>query len=324
MRIHARSLMGFDAIRRCGSIREAARQLSMSSSALNRQLLQLEQELGMPLFERLPQGLLLTPVGEILARHVLTMLHDIQRLEGELADLKGVRSGNLVVASVAALSSAFLPNVLQQMKSLYPAVKVNVRIADSLESARLVAAGDVDVALCFVRQKNPELRQFAVGTFLLGAVVPALHPLAGRAQVSFVECARHPLVLPNRELSFHPEMAGLVARHKRADVVLETGSLELMKGLALRNLGVAFLNRFSIEAELEKGLLQHIPLKPAIVCHLGVYVRLERALPPALDAFARVAADEIRRRELAENGPAQRPEFGRQDYDSLQQSAWPP
>ncbi len=321
MRIHARSLIGFDAIRRCGSIREAARQLSVSSSALNRQLLHLEQELGMPLFERLPQGLLLTPVGEILARHVITMLHDIQRLEGELAALKGVRSGNLVVASVAALTSAFLPNVLQRMKSLYPAVKVNVRIADSVESARLVAVGDVDVALCFVREKNPQLRQFAVGTFPLGAVVPARHPLAERAQVSFAECARYPLVLPNRELSFHPELAGLVARHKRTDVVLETGSLELMKGLALRDLGVAFLNRFSIEAELEKGLLRHIPLKPAITSHLGAYVRVERALPPALDAFSRVAADEIRRRETYENDTAARRESGRQGYDSLQQSA---
>jgi DNA-binding transcriptional LysR family regulator len=129
------------------------------------------------------------------------------------------------------------------------------------------------------------------------------------------------LVLPNRELSFHPELAGLVARHKRIDAVLETGSLELMKGLALlRDLGVAFLNRFSIETELEKGLLRHVPLKPAITSHLGAYVRVERALPPALDAFSRVAADEIRRRELAENGVAERLESGRQGYDNLQQS----
>ncbi|MGE0035981.1 MAG: LysR family transcriptional regulator [Xanthobacteraceae bacterium] len=300
LNIHSRALKGFDTIRRCGSIREAARRLNISSSALNRQLLNLEDELGTPLFERLPQGLRLTPVGEILARHVINMLHDVQRLEGELAALKGVQRGALDVVSVAALTPAFLPNVLQQMHHRYPAVTINVRIADSIESARLVAAGDADVALSFVRHKSEPLRQLAVGTFPLGAVVRAAHPLASRLQVTFAECARFPLVLPNRELSFHPEISTLVARQKRPNVVLESASLDLMKGLALRNLGIAFLNRFGIEREVEEGTLRHVRLKPNIACSLGAYVRAERALPPALDAFARVVAEEIGRREAEE------------------------
>ena len=300
MRIHSRVLTGFDMIRRCGSIREASRRLNMSSSALNRQLLHLEDELDMPLFERLPQGLRLTPVGEILARHVMTLLQDAQRLEGELASLKGLRTGMLDIASVAALTPAFLPNVLQRMKTLYPAVKVSVRIADSMDTARMVAAGDADIGLAFLRQKNSAIRQCAVGAFALGAVVPADHALAQRTQVSFAECARFPLVMPNRELSFHADMSTLAERQKRTNVVLESGSLDLMKGLALRGLGVTFLNRFGIEQELTEGTLRHIPLKPAIQNHLGAYVRSERALPPALDAFARIVSDEIALRESQE------------------------
>lgn len=307
MRIHSRALTGFDTIRRCGSIREAARRLNVSSSALNRQLLQLEAEIGMPLFERLPQGLRLTPVGEILARHVMAMLQDVQRLEGELAALKGLQTGSLEIASVAALIPSFLPNVLQRMTQLYPGVKVNVRLADSLESARLVAVGDADVGLAFLRQKNPAIRQYAVGSFALGAVIPAEHPLSARTQVSFAECARFPLVMPNRELSFHADMAALAARHKRVNVVLETGSLDLMRGLALRGLGIAFLNRFGVEKEIEQGTLRHIPLRPAAASQLGAYVRAERALPPALDAFARIVADEIALRESQENRYENRP-----------------
>ncbi|MGE3987315.1 LysR family transcriptional regulator [Pseudorhodoplanes sp.] len=302
MRIHARALTGFDMIRRCGSIREASRRLNISSSALNRQLLQLEAELGMPLFERLPQGLRLTPVGEILARHVMALLQDVQRLEGELAALKGLRTGTLDVASVAALTPSFLPNVLQRMTELYPAVSVNVRIADSVECARLVASGDADLALAFLRQKNPAIRQYAVGAFPLGAVMPATHPLSGRSQVTFAECARFPLVMPNRELSIYADVVALAGRQKHVTVVLETGSLDLMKGLALRGLGIGFLNRFGIEKEVGEGALRHVPLRPAISNQLGAYVRAERALPPALDAFARVAADEIallERQEIA-------------------------
>jgi DNA-binding transcriptional LysR family regulator len=300
MRIHSRALRGFDMIRRCGSIREASRRLNVSSSALNRQLLQLEDELDMPLFERLPQGLRLTPVGEMLARHVMAMLQDMQRLEGELAALKGLKTGSLDIVAVAAMTPAVLPNVLQRMKALYPSVTVNVRIADSVETARLVADGDSDLGLAFVRQKSPAIRQCAVGTFALGAVLPADHPLASRTEVSFAECARFPLVMPSAELSFHSDLVTLVARQKRIDVVLETGSLDLMRGLALRGLGIAFLNRFGVERELADGTLRHIPLKPAIGNQLGAYVRAERALPPALDAAIRIVAAEIASRESEE------------------------
>lgn len=290
-------------IRRCGSIREASRRLNISSSALNRQLLQLEGELDMPLFERLPQGLRLTPVGEMLARHVMAMLQDMQRLEGDLAALKGLKTGTLDIVSVAAMTPSVLPTVLQRMKALCPGVIINVRIADSVECARIVAQGDADLGLAFVRQKSPAIRQCAVGTFALGAVMPADHPLASRTEVTFAECARFPLVMPSEELSFYADMAALAVRQKRIEVVLETGSLDLMRGLALRGLGVAFLNRFGVERELADGTLRHIPLKPAIGNQLGAYVRAERALPPALDAVARIIADEIAIRERQEARP---------------------
>jgi DNA-binding transcriptional LysR family regulator len=301
MRLHTRSFRNFDTIRRCGSIREAARRLHISSSALNRQLLQWEQDIGSPLFERLPQGLRLTPVGEIVAAHVIHVLHDAERMEGELAALQGLQRGSLDVVSVAALTPALLPQVLLTMAQRHPSIEIRVRVATSEEAAALVAAGDADVGLAFLPRKRPALRQLAVGAFALGAVVPADHALTRLGAVGFADCTRHPLVLPSAELSFHADLAPLLAASKRRlDVRLETASLDLMKGLAARGLGVAFLNRFGIERELTQGELVHLPLRPRITSHLGVYVRVERALPPALDAFVRVAAQEIERRQAEE------------------------
>jgi DNA-binding transcriptional LysR family regulator len=300
--LHSRALKYFDMIRRCGSIREAARQLHVSSSAVNRQLLLLEDEIGSPLFERLPSGLKLTPVGEILSRHVITVLQDAQRMSGELDALKGIRRGAVDVVAVEALTSAFLPAVLESMITRYPAVKLSVRIAGSASAALAVANGDADVALGFVLQRTESLRQIAVGRFALGAIVAPGHPLAGSAQVSFAECARYPLVLPSPELSIHWEMKGLVASYRKPmTVVLETGSFELMKELAARGAGIAFVNRLGIERELKQGLLRHLRLKALSPSNLGVYVRAGRSLPPALDAFTRIAAEEIERRATEES-----------------------
>jgi molybdenum-dependent DNA-binding transcriptional regulator ModE len=93
LRIHAAALHYFDAIRRAGSIRAAARRLNVASSAVNRQILSLEAEIGAQLFDRLPAGLKLTAAGEILAHHVIIVLRDAERTESELDALHGLRAG---------------------------------------------------------------------------------------------------------------------------------------------------------------------------------------------------------------------------------------
>lgn len=288
-------------IRRRGSIRDAARHLHVSSSAVNRQLLQLERELGTPLFDRLSSGLRLTPAGEILARHVTTVLQDVQRMYSDLDALRGLRRGSVDVMAVESLTASLLPEILHAMRERYPAVTLRVRVSGSAQAARAVANGDADVALGFVLRRDESLRQLASGRFALGAVVPKGHALARQRQVSFADCAKYPLVLPGEELSIHWELKSLVAHHKRPiNVVLETSSFELMKESAARGAGVAFANRFGIERELREGTLRHLPLKPAIFSSLGVYMRAGRSPTPALDAFARLAADAIEKRQADE------------------------
>ena len=89
--IHYRSMGYFDAVRRYGSIREAARRLDVAASAVNRQILKFEGEVGLPLFERLSDGMKLTPAGEIFARHAIAVLQDEKRAASEFDALKGLR-----------------------------------------------------------------------------------------------------------------------------------------------------------------------------------------------------------------------------------------
>jgi DNA-binding transcriptional LysR family regulator len=169
MHIHARSLNYFDMIRRCGSIREAARRLHLASSAVNRQLLKLEEEIGAELFERLPSGLKLTAAGEIFAGHVITVLQDEQRLVGELDSLRGLRRGDLGVLGVEGLNSEFLPAVLERRLKRYPLLRVRTRTTGSTAIAQAVIEGEADVGLGFSLPRTPELRQSAVGRFRIGS-----------------------------------------------------------------------------------------------------------------------------------------------------------
>lgn len=303
MHIHARALKYFDMIRRSGSIREAARRLHVASSAVNRQLLQLEESIGSPLFDRMPGGLRLTAAGEIFSRHVITVLQDEHRMVSELDALKGIRRGELTIAAVEGLNADLLPSVLETMMTRYPMLRISIQPAGSAVAAAAVVAGDADLAIGYSVERQEALRQYAVGRFRLGAIMPAHHPLASQASVRFADCARYPLILAREPLSIHAQLRPLIAHHRKPmTVLMESASVELAKKLCLRGLGLAFQTRIGIEDELADGRLAHVPLIGAgpVISELGVYVRSGRTLPPALDAFIRILAEEIARREAEE------------------------
>jgi DNA-binding transcriptional LysR family regulator len=303
LRIHSPAIHYFDMVRRCQSIREAARRLNVASSAVNRQILKLEGEIGSPLFERLPAGLRLTAAGEVFARHVIVVLQDAARASSELDALQGLRTGHVEIATVSGVTVDLLPSVLESMTVRYPHITVGVTSLGSQAIPNAVTSGQADIGIAFALRRTADLQQLGVGHFRLGAIIPADHPLAGRREVSFSTCAEHRLILAKSDLSIHHLLAPVIARtrtpHKAA---LETSSVELAAQMAKRGAGIAFQTRIGIETELATGGLVHVPLNDngQVLSDLGVYVCSSRYLPVAVDAFVRALCEEIASREQQE------------------------
>ena len=100
---HLLPLTYIDAVTKAGSIRKAAETLAITSTALNRRILAMEEELGVPIFERLPRGVRLTTAGEILIHHIREQLTDMERVKSQIADLTGERRGHVSIACSQAL-----------------------------------------------------------------------------------------------------------------------------------------------------------------------------------------------------------------------------
>ena len=107
--VHASILKYFVEVARSGSIRKAAQNLFVASSAINRQIRKLEEELGTELFDRLPSGMRLNAAGERVLQHVRGTLHDYQITRTELDALKGERTGHVALASMDSLFIDFCP-----------------------------------------------------------------------------------------------------------------------------------------------------------------------------------------------------------------------
>jgi DNA-binding transcriptional LysR family regulator len=298
--IHYRAIGYFEAVRRWGSIREAARRLDVAASAINRQILKFESDIGSKLFDRLPEGMKLTPAGEIFARHAIAVLQDEKRLAGEFDALRGLRRGEVSLIAVESLNASFLPGLVGRMAEKYPGIRLNIRTAGSNDIPAALVAGDADLGLAFSLGPHAELVQAAVGRFRLGAVMRADHGLAGERQITFTACAAHRLILPSPELSIHTLLERQLRRFRgRLDVQAEVSSLELMRNLTFSLNAISFQGRIGLEADIEAGRLVHVPLHGggAMVTELGMYVREGRALPAAAEMFMAMLRDEIAARE---------------------------
>ena len=308
LRIHAPAIYYFDMVRRCHSIREAARRLNVASSAVNRQILKLEDEMGATLFDRLPGGLRVTAAGEILTRHITLLLQDVERVRGELDGLYGVQTGHVEIATVEGAAVELLPAALKRMRERYPKVTIGVTVQGSQSIPSAVINGQADLGLAFALPRSGEITQLCVGHFRLGALMTPSHVLAGESHVSYGQCCEHGVIQAKSELSVHHLIAPL---HKRAapnKALLHSNSMELARQLARQQLGIAFQTRIGIEADLARGELLHIPLSDqgGIFSDLGVYARKDRDLPVAVQALAHLLGEEIALRERDEMSAAPR------------------
>jgi DNA-binding transcriptional LysR family regulator len=243
-------------------MRKAAARLNVSPSSLNRQILALEDELGSPLFERLPRNLRLTASGELIVAHVRRTMREIERLDAQLEDLKGLRRGEVSIAAMAGLASNFLTGVTVDFQVHHPRVKVIFKRGTLQEIMAAVLAGEVDLGLAFGARRDAAIRVLAEIECRLGVVVAPQHPLAGKPHVKLAECVGYPIILPGPSMVFRGILDDAFAKASlTVDGVIETTEFEMMKRFAALNRGIVFLNQINIDVERRRGELVFVPIR---------------------------------------------------------------
>ena len=260
--MHAAVLRYFEAVAEDGSIRRASERLHISPSAVNRQILKLEDHLGTPLFERRPDDMRLTDAGQLVLRHARATLHDFARLRGDIDQLQGVISGDVTVTTLDSLNVHFLPEAVAGFIAAHPAVQIGVMACDPIETMHTVLQGNADLGLTF----SPAWRR---GVTVLKdipcpmcAIMAPDHALATRESVTLDECGAYRLMYRDRsgsmQLFFGEGMDAFKNAHKPVAV---SNTLVILKRLLLRGVGIAFYTRLGFAEELASGRLVAVPLE---------------------------------------------------------------
>src|SRR2546423_8407976 len=197
---HLRFLRYVDEVARAGSIRRAAEQLHVAARAVNRRVMDLEQELGAPLFERRPRGVRLTAAGELFVRYLREQDGEVERMKSQIEDLKGLRRGTVRIACSQALALDFLPREIADFRTRHPLVAFDVKVLDHEQAMAALAAYEVDLVLVFRPPFLPNFQPLMSIEQRIVAVMSSEHPLATRRTIRLRDCAQHPVALPDRSL----------------------------------------------------------------------------------------------------------------------------
>ncbi len=216
-------------VARVGSIRKAADELAITSTALNRRILSMEEELGVALFERLPTGVRLSVAGELFIHHARRQLADMERVKSQLADLAGERRGHVAIVCGHAVMSSFLPEVISDYRQEHPAVTFDVRVSNRTEYESALGEYTADLALLFEPELFTEFHCVLDVSQPIHLLFAKDHPLAGKPSVRLSECLAYPMALPTRANGVR-HLLELAARRMAVDlpVMLESDSETLL------------------------------------------------------------------------------------------------
>jgi len=227
-----------DEIANHGSIRKAAEKLNVSASAINKQLISAEEEFGVTLFERLPRGMRLTSAGELLVNGYREWNKDLSRIKSEIEELKGLRRGEVKIASSQEAVPDFLPAVIARFTKDHPRIRNAIAVEDSDRVRQLVRDGVADFGLTFSPLPLPGVVVTRSADFHLIAMLPGDPHLERPDSISIDEFFKKPIIVPDTSSHLRDIVDIAAARMDiRFQPILTTNSLSLMRSMVREGCG---------------------------------------------------------------------------------------
>jgi DNA-binding transcriptional LysR family regulator len=283
-----RILIYVDGVARYGSIRKAAEALHIASSALNRRILDLEQELGCDLFERLPRGVRPTAAGELFIDYVRRAISDLDNVTSRIDQLRGLVRGQIKIAAVESVAGDLLPRAITLFQATHSRVRFEVTIGAAEGLLQRLAEDQADLILTHTAISDRKV-SIAISTrWPFFALIAPGHPLAAKPEIRLRDCLRYPIALGDKTLAGRALIEQALAKASfTIEPSLVSNSVEAMKAFSLLNNGVCFQFRPPGTTIVEPGGMVAIPVAdpPLPNAQLVLATRRGRALPFAAAAF---------------------------------------
>jgi DNA-binding transcriptional LysR family regulator len=251
-----RQLEILQAIAETGSFTASGRKLHVSQSAISRQILLLEEELGEPLFLRIGRQVRMTPAAESLVSLGQRVFQDVRDTVGAITDRTRELRGTLRLSGGMTVCLYVFPPLLTHLRRVHPRLDVRLTVATAGRSVEEIRAGRVDAGLLTLPVEGSDLVTVPALREELLLITTARHPLAKRRRVSPQDLAGLPFVLFEAGSATRRVIDRFFASENiEPTVVMDTENVEIIKAMVRTGLGIGIVPYQAVAREVRGGQL---------------------------------------------------------------------
>ncbi|MFK4183628.1 LysR family transcriptional regulator [Streptomyces sparsogenes] len=287
--VDLKQLKALVTIAEVGSVTRAAELLNLVQPAVTRQIRTLEQELGVPLFERTRQGMRPTDAGAIMVDRARRALNELERARAEVRPAPGAMTGIVTVGLLESTTDLLAEPLVTAVARAHPGIELRLMTAYSGHLQQWLDDGDLDLALLYNLDSTPSLNARPLVREHLWLVAPAAAGLRADRPVPFAEAAARPLVMPAPGHALRALIDAAAARAGAGlDIAVQTNSMRVQKRLVLAGHGWTVLPGVGVADDLTAGTLSAAPLtEPDVSRSIVLATPRSGRTPPAVEVVAR-------------------------------------
>lgn len=266
---------------------EAADALHVAQSAVSRQIVNLEQELGVDLFIREGRRVKLTPIGKIFLERMTHAMNVIDDGVREVTEYLNPERGTIRIAFPISLAAHTLPMVISAFRREYPEANFQLKQGLYHDLVSGVLQGDFNMAVIGpLPQETPKLEQRVLFTENIVALLSVHHPLANLKTVRLRELMEDPFVLLPEGFVFR-EMVLEACRDVGFSpyIAFEGDDIDALKGLVAAGLGVTLMPEATLMDTQSRSTVKIPVAEPAVTRTVGIITSRDRSLLPTEEIF---------------------------------------
>lgn len=295
-RVNQSALRYFLEVTRTGSVNAAAERLRVAASAVSRQVAKMEDELGTPLFERRPRGMVLTQAGRLLASYAQRTALEREQIVNEIRELNSAGRGRIRLGITEGLAVSFIPEIVHAFRRERPQILFDIKVFSPAGVVKAVQEGEVDVGVTFSVTPEGGVKiqwQRSVPSF---AIASPDHPLVGRGRVEVADLLDFPIAILDGAATIR-RVLDMYCASKGVSLEPVATSTNIASLLTLCKLGgaVTFSAYISVRMAVREGTLAIIPFSESRILerNLQIQTMLGRTLTQATTDFISFLVTEL-------------------------------
>lgn len=294
MNITMRQLEAAIAVAERGNFSRAAEALGTTQPALSLQIRELEEIIGLRLFDRTTRRVEPTRAGQEFVRAIGKVLSDLERAVIKVSEIATRQRGRISIAAPPFLAAVVLPATIAKFHAIHPGIEIVLADVPSDKIVARVVSGEADLGLGTFTTRDPALTSTALSSDSLALFAPVGSPLAGTTPLAWAALSDEPMVMLSRASGIRflvehgCESAGFTPK-----VAFEVGQITTILAMVEAGLGIAALPTYAFAAARNYALITRPLVEPIVKREISLVRSLERSIPPGAEEFSRILARQV-------------------------------